>query len=96
LGANTLLNEEGHSAGQQKEDEPIKFSDAEQFKERPLEDVGMDPDDDKKWLGEDNDDIDTEMLSKVKDPYVRKRSMAQRDADFRTVTVGNENLLKEG
>jgi hypothetical protein len=63
---------------------------------RPLEDVGTDPDDDKKWLGEDNDDIDTDMLMKVKDPYVRKRSRQQRDADFRTVTVGNEDLLKEG
>jgi hypothetical protein len=36
------------------------------------------------------------MMMKVKDPYVRKRTRQQRDADFRTVTVGHEDLLKEG
>jgi len=65
--ANTLLNEEGHSARQ--DGKQIEFT------TRPLEDVGTDPEDDKKWLGEDNDDIDTDMMMKVKDPYVRKRTM---------------------
>lgn len=40
----------------------------------PLEDLGTEPEDEKKFLGEDNDDIDPEMMMKIKDPYVRKRT----------------------